>query len=127
MVTGLADCEDIASRVAIEPTWFSAEGSHDQLHQKSLEILNAIKYVIFYMDRISFETERLTSKELANEFITAIQGNMDRISNMLNGRPLNNDPIHYPVIDELLPDSFRDTAKGLEDSQKHFFSITSAL
>ncbi len=127
VVTGLADCEDIASRVAIEPTWFSAEGSHDQLHQKSLEILNAIKYVIFYMDRISFETERLTSKELANEFITAIQGNMDRISNMLNGRPLNNDPIHYPVIDELLPDSFRDTAKGLEDSQKHFFSITSAL
>ena len=121
VATGLVECEDIAARVAIEPTWFSAEGSHDQLHQHSLSILNAIKNVLFYIDRVSFD------QEPANEFILGIQGNMDKISSVLNGRTVSDSDVYYPVPDSVLPDSFRDAAKGLEESQRHFFNLTSTL
>jgi multidrug resistance protein MdtO len=127
VATGLVECEDIAARVAIEPTWFSAEGSHDQLHQHSLSILNAIKNVLFYIDRVSFEKEHLKNQEPANEFILGIQGNMDKISSVLNGRTVSDGDVYYPVPDSVLPDSFRDAAKGLEESQRHFFNLTSTL
>ena len=127
VATGLVECEDIATRVAIEPTWFSAEGSHDQLHQHSLSILNAIKNVLFYIDRVSFEKEHLKNQEPANEFILGIQGNMDKISSVLNGRTVSDGDVYYPVPDSVLPDSFRDAAKGLEESQRHFFNLTSTL
>ncbi|MFP9430949.1 FUSC family protein [Enterobacter sp. LM3] len=127
VATGLVECEDIAARVAIEPTWFSAEGSHDQLHQHSLSILNAIKNVLFYIDRVSFEKEHLKNQEPANEFILGIQGNMDKISSVLNGRTVGDGDVYYPVPDSVLPDSFMDAAKGLEESQRHFFNLTSTL
>lgn len=127
VATGLAECEDIAARVALEPTWFSAEGSHDQLHQHALSILNAVKSIIFYIDRLSFEKEHLTNKEPASEFISAIQGNMDRISGVLNGRPVSDYAVYYPVPASELPEAFREAARGLEDSQRHFFSIMQSL
>lgn len=127
VATGLAECEDIAARVALEPTWFSAEGSHDQLHQHALSILNAIKNVIFYIDRLSFEKEYLENKEPAKEFISGIQGNMDMISSVLNGRPVSDNDVYYPAPDSVLPEAFRKAARGLEDSQRHFFSITQSL
>lgn len=127
VATGLAECEDIAARVALEPTWFSAEGSHDQLHQHALSILNAVKNIIFYIDRLSFEKEHLANKESASEFISAIQGNMDRISGVLNGRPVSDYAVYYPVPASELPEAFREAARGLEDSQRHFFSIMQSL
>lgn len=120
---GLAECEDLAARVAIEPSWFSAEGAHDQMHQRALSILNALKNIIYYIDRLSFEKEQLENKRLADEFVIGLQENMDRISSILHGDKLKDGNVHYPIPDSGLPESFREVAKGLEESQRHFFNI----
>ena len=125
VVMGLAECEDIAARVAIEPNWFNSEGTHDQIHHRIHSVLNAIKNVMYHIDRLSFEKEQLEKEDVANEFIMALQENMDRISSILNGHKLKDDHIYYPTPDSRLPDSFREAARGLEESQRHFFSIMS--
>ncbi|MEB6622844.1 FUSC family protein [Enterobacter roggenkampii] len=124
---GLAECENIAARVAIEPGCFIAEGAHDQMHQQALSILNAIKNVIYYIDRLYLERTILERKDQAEQIIMELKGNMEIISSILNGHNLENSDIHYPTVNSNLPASFKNAAKGLEESMRHFFSLISFL
>lgn len=52
LMVSFKECEDLATEIALEPTWMKAEGSHDATCQKLQEILQQAKNMLINTDSV---------------------------------------------------------------------------
>ena len=52
LMLSFKECEDLATEIALEPTWMKAEGSHDATCQKLQEILQQAKNMLINTDSV---------------------------------------------------------------------------
>ncbi|ALR76618.1 hypothetical protein AO703_09990 [[Enterobacter] lignolyticus] len=127
----LTECEDLAARVALEPSWRSAEGTHDALLQKGHEILNIVKNMLIETDKLAFSMEKVAAdpsseiRQQAMAIVSQYERNLALIQRILSGDadPVAGDDVVYPPLAPALPAPFRESALALEESQRHFFDL----
>ena len=127
----LTECEDLATRVALEPSWRSAEGTHDALLQKGHEMLNIVKNMLIETDNLVFSMEHVveaspsTLQQEAMVIVRQYADNLALIQRILSGDavPVSGNVVIYPPLADFLPSPFIESALALEKSQRHFFKL----
>lgn len=52
LMTSFKECKDLATEIALEPTWMKAEGSHDETCQKLQEVMQQTKSMLLNTDAV---------------------------------------------------------------------------
>lgn len=52
LMTSFKECKDLATEIALEPTWMKAEGSHDETCQKLQEVMQQAKSMLLNTDSV---------------------------------------------------------------------------
>lgn len=52
LMTSFKECKDLATEIALEPTWMKAEGSHDETCQKLQEVMQQAKSMLLNTDAV---------------------------------------------------------------------------
>ncbi|WP_110915594.1 FUSC family protein [Enterobacter roggenkampii] len=123
----LAECRDLAARIALEPSWHSSEGVNEALHQKGIEILNLTGKLVEAADNFALEKTRQAKSGVT--FFHAQQDtvsedftlNLEQIAGLLEGREKQTQVFHYPSISEQWPARLSLSARNFAETQRIFF------
>lgn len=120
----LAECEALASRVALEPSWDRSEGTHDSLHQMEINILIFMKNLLIFTDEFSHEINNLGAnvpagiEEQAYAIAQQYYDNFQFIKAKLEGGAIKHGSLHFSKVLNSLPEHLRSAGEGIEIFQK---------
>lgn len=123
----LADCRELAARIALEPSWHASEGVNDVLHQKGVVMLNLTGKLVEAADHFVLEKMHLSKndkpylKEQLDTVSYEYKLNLEQIAGMLEGMDNHARDFYYPSISAHWPASFSHVVREFEDAQRHFF------
>lgn len=125
IMTALAECEALASRVALEPAWNGTEGSHDIVYQRLNGLLLSVISIVMHANRLALLSAQLPEKcRMDGEIVLQACGvRLDEANNWLLGK---SDPLfrHGDIsLSENLPQEFRQTVTELADAVQHLYRL----
>lgn len=122
----LADCEALASRVALEPDWNGSEGAHDLVYQRMNGLLLGVRTIVRHSSRLALLSAQLpeSARRDGDNVLEACGSKLDGVREWLLGK---NDPqpdAEEIVIPQNLPQAFRQAVKELDGAVNHFYRLS---
>ncbi|ELA8350205.1 FUSC family protein [Vibrio alginolyticus] len=117
--SGIAECEDIASRVALEPTWMRTEGAQDIIHHKQQMLLQCVKHVLIQTDRLALIIRHMSKQHISQSEATIdlLEDRLEETFNWLEGKseraPLLNT---FNLLATTMPEELKISAIELNES-----------
>lgn len=122
----LANCKELAARIALEPAWHASEGINDTLHQKGIEMLNLTAKLVEAADNFALETIYTTKNgnvyfnKQQNVIFEDFRVNLEQIAGLLEGTEKQTQVFHDPSISAQWPARLSLSARNFAETQRVF-------
>ncbi|MBI6530626.1 FUSC family protein [Proteus vulgaris] len=122
----LFECNELISRVSIEPTWMNNEGGHDSFSQHVQELFLSLKDIIYSYDKLLLQFDNCKNsldtinKEKIIDIINRYKNNLLLVSLLLQGARTNRP--NYPDISHIEDKQLRIAMQNVERNMNSFFN-----
>lgn len=121
----LSECDDLAAKISLEPSWSYSEGTNDSIHQHVNAILLSVKNFSNATDSFLFKINELSQNEsspdvveLINILMGLFKNNLEVIVMVLNGNKTSMDSFTFSMDFSGIPTPLQESAEELMLSQK---------